>query len=314
MLGHFFYSNKYDYINIVLSLCEVSFTILSILTIFISIYYENSILKLNKLKWKLKQTIKIDEIKEILFQYGYINNEQIPFYDSIILFFKNICYILLIIYIIIYIAGITKVESIGGVILTYFSVGIVLTVLIYIATIFRTSKKNKDIVDYKNFFNYENFQKIYNEKLQIIPKIKINIMHNENSIIQIEQIYPICIYNLLIAIQIDNKAFVRINLNHNKCEEYNEIYRSNINIDDTDMSKYIFENIKKSSNINIYMGTYKNNIDDIKKFKGDFEIYKESNKTIIEINKLEISNDRITRIVQDFLKEEFNKDIYTKLI
>lgn len=84
ILKQIFYSDKYDYLNIVLSLCEVAFTILSILTIFISIYYENCILKLKKLKWKIKQTVNIDEIKEKLFEYGYIKNEQIPFYDIIL--------------------------------------------------------------------------------------------------------------------------------------------------------------------------------------------------------------------------------------
>ena len=314
ILEQIFYSDKYDYLNIVLSLCEVAFTILSILTIFISIYYENCILKLKKLKWKIKQTVNIDEIKEKLFEYGYIKDEQIPFYDRIILFFRVICYILLIIYSIIYIAGLTKIESIGGIILTYLSVGVVLTVLIYITTIFRTSKKNEDILDYKDFFDYENFQKIYNEKLIIVPNIKINIMHNEYSLIQIEQTYPIYMYNLLIVIQLDNKVFLRISLKDNKYEEYNQTYKYNINIDDIDISKYIFENIKGDSDVNIYISTFQSDTNNIKAYKGNIEIDRKSENTIIKIEKLKILDDRITRIVQDFLKEEINKEIYNKLI
>lgn len=314
ILKQIFYSDKYDYLNIVLSLCEVAFTILSILTIFISIYYENCILKLKKLKWKIKQTVNIDEIKEKLFEYGYIKDEQIPFYDRIILFFRVICYILLIIYSIIYIAGLTKIESIGGIILTYLSVGVVLTVLIYITTIFRTSKKNEDILDYKDFFDYENFQKIYNEKLIIVPNIKINIMHNEYSLIQIEQTYPIYMYNLLIVIQLDNKVFLRISLKDNKYEEYNQTYKYNINIDDIDISKYIFENIKGDSDVNIYISTFQSDTNNIKAYKGNIEIDKKSENTIIKIEKLKILDDRITRIVQDFFKEEINKEIYNKLI
>ena len=314
ILEQIFYSDKYDYLNIVLSLCEVAFTILSILTIFISIYYENCILKLKKLKWKIKQTVNIDEIKEKLFEYGYIKDEQIPFYDRIILFFRVICYILLIIYSIIYIAGLTKIESIGGIILTYLSVGVVLTVLIYITTIFRTSKKNEDILDYKDFFDYENFQKIYNEKLIIVPNIKINIMHNEYSVIQIEQTYPIYMYNLLIVIQFDNKVFLRISLKDNKYKEYNQTYKYNINIDDIDISKYIFENIKGDSDVNIYISTFQSDTNNIKAYKGNIEIDKKSDNTIIKIEKLKILDDRITRIVQDFFKEEINKEIYNKLI
>lgn len=314
ILEQIFYSDKYDYLNIVLSLCEVAFTILSILTIFISIYYENCILKLKKLKWKIKQTVNIDEIKEKLFEYGYIKDEQIPFYDRIILFFRVICYILLIIYSIIYIAGLTKIESIGGIILTYLSVGVVLTVLIYITTIFRTSKKNEDILDYKDFFDYENFQKIYNEKLIIVPNIKINIMHNEYSVIQIEQTYPIYMYNLLIVIQFDNKVFLRISLKDNKYKEYNQTYKYNINIDDIDISKYIFENIKGDSDVNIYISTFQSDTNNIKAYKGNIEIDKKSENTIIKIEKLKILDDRITRIVQDFFKEEINKEIYNKLI
>lgn len=314
ILKQIFYSDKYDYLNIVLSLCEVAFTILSILTIFISIYYENCILKLKKLKWKIKQTVNIDEIKEKLFEYGYIKNEQIPFYDRIILFFRIICCILLIIYSIIYIAGLTKIESIGGIILTYLSVGVVLTVLIYITTIFRTSKKNEDILDYKDFFDYENFQKIYNEKLIIVPNIKINIMHNEYSVIQIEQTYPIYMYNLLIVIQFDNKVFLRISLKDNKYKEYNQTYKYNINIDDIDISKYIFENIKGDSDVNIYISTFQSDTNNIKAYKGNIEIDKKSENTIVKIEKLKILDDRITRIVQDFFKEEINKEIYNKLI
>lgn len=314
ILEQIFYSDKYDYLNIVLSLCEVAFTILSILTIFISIYYENCILKLKKLKWKIKQTVNIDEIKEKLFEYGYIKDEQIPFYDRIILFFRVICYILLIIYSIIYIAGLTKIESIGGIILTYLSVGVVLTVLIYITTIFRTSKKNEDILDYKDFFDYENFQKIYNEKLIIVPNIKINIMHNEYSVIQIEQTYPIYMYNLLIVIQFDNKVFLRISLKDNKYKEYNQTYKYNINIDDIDISKYIFENIKGDSDVNIYISTFQSDTNNIKAYKGNIEIDKKSENTIVKIEKLKILDDRITRIVQDFFKEEINKEIYNKLI
>ena len=314
ILEQIFYSDKYDYLNIVLSLCEVAFTILSILTIFISIYYENCILKLKKLKWKIKQTVNIDEIKEKLFEYGYIKDEQIPFYDRIILFFRVICYILLIIYSIIYIAGLTKIESIGGIILTYLSVGVVLTVLIYITTIFRTSKKNEDILDYKDFFDYENFKKIYNEKLIIVPNIKINIMHNEYSLIQIEQTYPIYMYNLLIVIQLDNKVFLRISLKDNKYEEYNQTYKYNINIDDIDISKYIFENIKGDSDVNIYISTFQSDTNNIKAYKGNIEIDRKSENTIIKIEKLKILDDRITRIVQDFFKEEINKEIYNKLI
>lgn len=314
ILKQIFYSDKYDYLNIVLSLCEVAFTILSILTIFISIYYENCILKLKKLKWKIKQTVNIDEIKEKLFEYGYIKNEQIPFYDRIILFFRIICCILLIIYSIIYIAGLTKIESIGGIILTYLSVGVVLTVLIYITTIFRTSKKNEDILDYKDFFDYENFQKIYNEKLIIVPNIKINIMHNEYSVIQIEQTYPIYMYNLLIVIQFDNKVFLRISLKDNKYKEYNQTYKYNINIDDIDISKYIFENIKGDSDVNIYISTFQSDTNNIKAYKVNIEIDKKSENTIVKIEKLKILDDRITRIVQDFFKEEINKEIYNKLI
>lgn len=189
-----------------------------------------------------------------------------------------------------------------------------MTVLIYITTIFRTSKKNEDILDYKDFFDYENFQKIYNEKLIIVPNIKINIMHNEYSVIQIEQTYPIYMYNLLIVIQFDNKVFLRISLKDNKYKEYNQTYKYNINIDDIDISKYIFENIKGDSDVNIYISTFQSDTNNIKAYKGNIEIDKKSENTIVKIEKLKILDDRITRIVQDFFKEEINKEIYNKLI
>ena len=315
LLESLFYSNKFDYINIVISLCEISFTILSILTIFISIYYENSILKLKKLKWKIGQTVKIEEIKEILFEYGYIKNEQMPFYDKIIRFFKGICYTLVIIYSIIYIVVTTKTESIGGITLLYITVAMVLVILIFITSIFRTSKNNKDIIEYEKFFNYEFYSKIYNEKYIVNPIININITHGEDSIIQIEQEYPIYIYNLLIIIELNNKVFFRIMLKENKNKNNNNYtYKYSKNISNMDISRYIFENVKEDSSGKIYISTLQGDKNDIKSYKGNISIYKESENTIININELEFVNDRITRIVQDILKEDIDKEVYSKLI
>ena len=83
-------SCQQDYIEIIISFIEITITMLSLVTIFFNINYENNILKLRDIIWKIKNTIDMEQLNKELFDYYTIEKTRFKIYDQMIMGFRII--------------------------------------------------------------------------------------------------------------------------------------------------------------------------------------------------------------------------------
>lgn len=188
-------SCQQDYIEIIISFIEITITMLSLVTIFFNINYENNILKLRDIIWKIKNTIDMEQLNKELFDYYTIEKTRFKIYDQMIMGFRIINIAIICAIMCILLTKICVANTIGEFLFLIIISIIVIFTIIFIINIFKTSKENTDIFTYKELINMDRCEQIFEKKIEIIPKIKIFISSIDGDI-EIEYHYPIYCYNI----------------------------------------------------------------------------------------------------------------------
>lgn len=239
-----------DYIDIIISFVEITITILSLVTMFFNINYENNILKLRDIIWKIRNITDFEEINQKLFDYYTIEKMRLKIYDQMIICFRIINIIIILVILAIMVIKICIANVIGEVVLLIIMAIVVMVTIIFIMKIFKTSKENKDIFTYKELINMNRCEEIFEKKLEIVPKIKIFISSN-NGDIEIEYDYPLYCYNINIGICLLDKFYYSYNFTM-----YNDDYfRKNLVVKKSfskkEINKFLYAELKNKNDIKI---------------------------------------------------------------
>ena len=138
-----------DYIDVIISFIEIAITMLSLVTIFFNINYENNVLKLRDIIWKFKNITNFEELNKELYDYYTIEKTRFKIYDQMIVGFRIISIIIIGAILAISVIKICVVNTIGELIFLLIMATIVIFTIIFIINIFKTSKENKEIFTYK---------------------------------------------------------------------------------------------------------------------------------------------------------------------
>ena len=268
-----------DYIDVIISFIEIAITMLSLVTIFFNINYENNVLKLRDIIWKFKNITNFEELNKELYDYYTIEKTRFKIYDQMIVGFRIISIIIIGAILAISVIKICVVNTIGELIFLLIMATIVIFTIIFIINIFKTSKENKEIFTYKELINMDRFEQVFESELELIPKIKIFVSAT-NGDIEIEYHYPIYCYNINTGIVLFDKNCYTF-----KSVLYNDtIFRKGLVekqiFSDKKINKYLYAELKDKCNINIKAKVSTKNTD--KSIEYNAEINTTSEGIIVE--------------------------------
>lgn len=243
-------SCQQDYIEIIISFIEIAITMLSLVTIFFNINYENNILKLRDIIWKIKNVIDFEELNKELFDYYTIEKTRLKIYDQMIVWFRIINIAIIGAILSILVIKICVVNTIGESIFLIVMSTIVIFTIIFIINIFKTSKENKDIFTYNELINMDRCEQVFERKLEIIPKIKIFIS-STNGDIEIKYYYPIYCYNINTGIYLLD----RFCYSYKSIMYDDEFFRKDLverkSFSDIKINKFLYAELKDKNEISI---------------------------------------------------------------
>lgn len=242
--------NNQEYIEIIISFIEIVITMLSLITVFFNINYENNIIKLRNIIWEIKNLSDMEEINKKIFEYYTIEKNRIKIYDKMIYFFRVINILVIFVILIILVVKVSIVDTLGEIILLYMMTGVVISTIIFIIDVFKTSKENKDIYTYEKLINLDNCEKIFKKGIEIVPKIKIFVSSHDGEF-EIEYCYPIknC-YNINAGFCIKDRfycslKYTTVNISFEGEERINQKFM------DKEVNKFLYTNLMNESKIMI---------------------------------------------------------------
>ena len=243
-------SEQLNYIDIIISFIEISITMLSLVTIFFNINYENNVLKMRNIIWEIRNTNNFKEINKKLYDFYSIEKTRLKIYDQMIYIFRTISTLIILAILIILIIKLNVSNTIGESMFLIIMYAVVLGTIIFIINIFKTSKENKDIYNYKELINMDNLDEIFEENLEIIPKIKI-FVSSFNGDVEVEYTYPIYCYNINVGICLLDKFCYSYKSNDYKDSEFKKELIERKSFSDMEINKFLYSNLKDKQSVDI---------------------------------------------------------------
>lgn len=219
VISFFGQSNQQEYLDTILVFIEITATMLSLLTIFFSINFENKVLKSREIIWNLKNEEDIKKTRKLLNDYSTIEEINFNYYDNVIKKFRIINIILIIAILVLSIIKMYTIENSGGISFLWAMSLVLISTIIIIIDSFKTSKEDKSIINYNDIINMENFDKYFNENLKMEVQIEVFISQM-NGEMQIRYTYPFETYNLNVGFCVDNKVFYSFKSQNDKIHNY----------------------------------------------------------------------------------------------
>lgn len=195
-----------NYIEYIFQIIQLIMTIITFLTVFMSVHYQENVIKLQRAKMDIKLQENITDVKKELYEYIYMKNYSIKHYKGTLKIFDIFSMLILCISMI--------CAFIYSMYLSMMSILLIWsTELIFLLSIYFISRKlhgNVKESDINCFFDYMQKEKFYNEKLDLIPIIKIIVPKNECKYI-VEIIIPYYFYNFECVLSMNNATkFIEI--------------------------------------------------------------------------------------------------------
>ena len=180
-----------NYIEYIFQIVQVIMTIITFLTVFMSVHYQDNIVKLQRAKMEIKLEEDISKVKRLLYDYVYIQNYAIKHYKSTLKIFDFFSLVIFWISMI--------CTFIYSTYLSIMAIGLIWIIeLIFLLAVYFISRKlygKIEETDIDIFFDYSKIDSLYNNNLKIVPKIKIILPKGEGKCI-VEIIVPYYFYNL----------------------------------------------------------------------------------------------------------------------
>lgn len=243
-------SDQLNYIDIIISFIEISITMLSLVTVFFNINYENNVLKMREIIWDIRNTNDFKEINRKLYDFYSIEKTRFKIYDKMIYIFRTISTLIILAILTILIIKLNVVNTVGESMFLIIMSVVVIGTIFFIINIFKTSKGNKDIYNYKELINMDNLDKIFEENMEIIPKIKI-FVSSFNGDVEVEYIYPIYCYNINVGICLLDKFCYSYKSSEYKDTDFRKELIERKSFSDIKTNKFLYSNLKDKQSIDI---------------------------------------------------------------
>lgn len=188
-----------NYIEYVFQIIQLIMTIITFLTVFMSVHYQENIVKLQRAKMEIRLEEDMLKVKRLLYDYIYMQNYAIKHYKSTLKIFNFFSFAIL------YISMIC-----AFIYSAYLSIMAILliwsTEMVFLLAVYFISRKlygKIEETDIDSFFNYNKIDNLYNNDLKIKPTIKITLPKSESKYI-VEIILPYYFYDFECVVMMSN--------------------------------------------------------------------------------------------------------------